>query len=150
MMGVGQTIASGRGGKPLPYRWYPTAVPSPRCPARRRLAGGHRKFLLLGPAQHDERGGLAAALLGEEPVQLVDGAHRLAGETDDDVAGEDSGGARRPVGRGRLDPDAALARQLVEAHDAARQADALPAYARMSAPHPAVAEQARRPERAPG
>src|SRR5258708_39835215 len=126
MMGVGQTIASGRGGKPLPYRWYSTAVLSPRCPARRRLARGHRKFLLLGPAQHDERGGLADALLGEEPVQLVDGAHRLTGETDDDVAGEDSGGARRPGGRGRPDPGAALPRQPVEAHAAGRPGEALP------------------------
>src|SRR5258708_35195980 len=119
MMGVGQTIASGRGGKPLPYRWYSTAVLSPRCPARRRLARGHRKFLLLGPAQHDERGGLADTLLGEEPVQLVDGAHRLAGETDDDVAREECGGARRPVGRGRLDAGATPTHPLAEAHDSA-------------------------------
>src|SRR5258708_19595193 len=106
MMGVGQTIASGRGGKPLPYRWYSTAVLSPRRPARRRLARGHRKFLLLGPAQHDERGGLADALLGEEPVQLVDGAHRLTGETDNDVAGEDSRRARRPLRCRRPPPPA--------------------------------------------
>src|SRR5258708_37608769 len=104
MMGVGQTMASGRGGKPLPYRWYSTGVPSPRRPARRRLARGHREFLLLGPAQHDERGGFANALLGEEPGQLVGGAHRLAGETDNDVARGDAGGARPPARRARLDP----------------------------------------------
>src|SRR5258708_33931253 len=126
MMGVGQTMASGRGGKPLPYRWYSTGVPSPRRPARRRLARGHREFLLLGPAQHDERGGLAHALLGGGPVQLVDGAHRLAGETDDDVAGEDSGGPRRPLGRGRLDPGAPPPRPPVEAPAPARPGAGLP------------------------
>src|SRR6202022_2542467 len=84
-----------------------------------------REFLPLGPAQHRQRRRLADALLGEETVQLVDAADRLAGEADDDVSGEDAGGACRAVGRGRLDADAALALELMEAHDAARQGDAL-------------------------
>src|SRR5689334_20567208 len=83
-----------------------------------RLARRHHELLLLGAAQHLDHRLLADALLGEEPVQLVDRADRLAGETHDDVAGKDAGGTRSASRRGRLDADAALARQVMEAHDA--------------------------------
>src|SRR5260221_11988797 len=105
---------------------------------RLHLARHDGEVALLHAAQQCDRYGNADALLGHQPVHVVDIADRLAVDGDDDVAAADAGLARGAVGRGGLDTHAALAGELVEAHDAARQRDVLPGVAGLAASHPAL------------
>src|SRR5437870_13014414 len=95
----------------------------------------------LNSANHFDRYGLAGAFARKESVQLVDSRYRMAGESNDQITFPQARLARRTVRLKRDYQNRGFDRQIVVAHEPARQRYVLTGKADEAARNASVANQ---------